>query len=376
MNEYIPHISTRQARWLRFGGVIVGLALVLWAAKRLSGVFNPILAGLAFAYILNPLVTWLEMKRIPRLASICCIYAVGSVGLVVAVLLLADTAVQQADRLTVWVQSMIVKGSEWIKTRSPNMLAAATQPAQWLRESSGGGMAMAGSVAGWVKAAFSNTTYWATTLVLLPMYSFFFLWRFNDMVRVIRDHIPAAFRDVVVRIVSTIDRSMASFFRGRLVVCSIVGVLTAIGWLIVGVPYSIPLGLLMGVLNMVPFLSIIGLPLALLVSYVGAVDANEAWFWPVVLTLGVFLAVQAVESFLLSPYVMIQAAGLHPITTVIVLLVGAELAGVFGMLLSIPLASTVKSLAGEFIMPEIRRLAGQSSPAELVHSAPPTQESP
>lgn len=371
MNDYVPQLSTRQARWLRFAGLIAGVLVLLALAERLSRVLNPILAALAAAYVLNPFVNWLEARRVNRLFAICCIYAVGSILMLLAALLLADTAIQQADRLTVWMHDAFLRASEWIKSRSPNLLAAASKPADWLRESGGPGMAVAGSVVAWVRTAFSNTAYWLSVVILFPMYSFFFLWRFNDIVRAIRDHVPAAIREVVVRVVGTIDRSMSEFFRGRLIVCSIVGVLTAMGWLIVGVPYSIPLGLMMGMLNLVPFLSVVGLPIALFVTFLECNAAGTSWFWPVGLALGVYLCVHAIESFVVAPYVMFHSAGLHPITIVVVLLIGAEVAGVFGMLLAIPLASTVKSLASEFLMPEIRRLArapdADSPPGPVPH---------
>jgi predicted PurR-regulated permease PerM len=202
-------------------------------------------------------------------------------------------------------------------------------------------------------------------LVLIPMFTFYFLWRFNAGVHIVHDHLPAAYREGIVHVLTTINGAVANFFRGRLLVSLGVGLASALGWSLVGVPYSLPLGLLAGALNLVPFMSLLALPPVLLFTWV---SASDHWLGPVMLAMGVYLAVQALESFLLSPLIEGQSSGLHPLVIVVALLIGAEVAGLLGMLLAIPLASTLKTLAAEFVLPEIRRLAG--------HTAAPATASP
>jgi len=111
--------------------------------------------------------------------------------------------------------------------------------------------------------------------VLLPMYAFFFLLHFNTMVRAIHEHLPDRYRATIERVVTTIDRSIANFFRGRLIICLLVGTLTAIGWTIVRVPYPLPLGAMAGILTLVPFMSVLALPPAMILAYASAVDTAE-----------------------------------------------------------------------------------------------------
>src|SRR5262249_31479729 len=155
---------------------------------------------------------------------------------------------------------------------------------------------------------------WGSIAVLMPMYTFFFLLHFNGVVRTIRDHLPEHYRDTIVRVATTIDRSMANFFRGRLMICALVGALLAIGWTIVRVPSSLPLGALAGVLNLVPFLSVLALPPALILAYASAQQEHQPWLMPLVLVMVVYMAVQAIESFILSPIVEARTSGLHPVT--------------------------------------------------------------
>jgi predicted PurR-regulated permease PerM len=197
-----------------------------------------------------------------------------------------------------------------------------------------------------------------TLLVLVPLFTFYFLWRFNAVVTALRDYLPVAYRDSIVNVARTIDSAVASFFRGRLIVCTIIGLFSAIGWSLVGMPYSLPLGLLAGALNLVPFMSLLALPPALLLAYLNATAAGQPWVMPVTLAMGVYMAAQALESFVLSPLIEGRTSGLHPLVIVVALLIGGEIAGLAGMLLAIPVASTLRTLASELLLPELRRLAG------------------
>ena len=222
-----------------------------------------------------------------------------------------------------------------------------------------GTSAIAKGALAWISAIYANLMFWITAALLFPVCLFYFLWNYDHIIEFVRDHLPEDTRDIVVKIVCTIDRSMAEFFRGRLIICAAVGALTALGWVACpGVANGLPFGILVGVLNLVPFLAFLGLPPVLILTYVERTGADEDWIMPIVLALAVFLAVQAIENFALSPYVMAQSSGLHPVTAVIVLLIGGQIAGVLGMLLAVPIASTLKTLGAEFVMPEVRRLAG------------------
>lgn len=363
IQDYMPSLTPRARRWVRFFGVLIAAVLLFFLMRRLSAVLTPIAVGMAIAYILNPLVTYLEKtQRVRRVFSITAIYALGFSTLFVIATLLVTRGVEQIVRLARNAPEYIASLMTWIDKAG---LGATTQSSDsvqisgWIQER---GAVVGQQMLDWLTTTLSSATGWLSAGILVPMYAFFFLLHFEQIIATVRDHLPWAYRDTIVRVVTTADRAMADFFRGRLIVCLIVGVLTAIGWLIVGVPYSVPLGLLCGILNLVPFLSILGLPPAAMVTYFHATQAGASWFWPVLLTIGVFSLVQGIESFILTPWVSQHTSGLHPVTTVIALLVGAELAGLLGMLLSIPLASTLKTLAAEWVLPEIRRLAQPPPP--------------
>ncbi len=362
MKDYLPPLSENAQRWARFLALIAGAVLLVWLCRMLYGVLTLLAVSFALAYILNPVISVIERRGFKRLTALVGLYIVGFILVTFSVLLLGTAAEIQIRNLVDSLPGYIESTQAWITDTYPGLLdaPATTQAtsdheadslmAQWLRgqaPSAWSKVSLAGQV-------FSSISSLLTALILIPMFAFFFLWQFDAMVAAVRDHLPAAYRPTIVHTVKLIDEKTAEFFRGRAVVCVIVGLLTGIGWLVVGVPYSLPFGAAVAVLNLVPFLPMAVLPPVLLVTYAHSPDT---WAAPVALAMVVFVVVQGLESFVLYPYFSARTSGLHPVTTIVALLIGAEVAGLLGMLLSIPIASTLKALGGEYVLPEIKRLA-------------------
>ena len=406
MERYLPELSEPARRWLRFLAVVVALTALCWATYQLSAVVTPIVVALAIAYILNPVVTYFERAhRIARLHTVVAVYALLVVVVLIGGSYLISRTVAQIAVFSKNVPTYVDRIGAWIGVDEPSAQLATTQPVpvdaaatgeaeaapsgesgavpattmpatapasqpahDWIDEWWGfakptltqHGVNLARRALNIVTSALLSVVNWVTLLVLIPLYVFFFLWHFNDITGAVRDHLPAAYRDQIVHVVATIDAAVANFFRGRLIVCSLIGVLTALGYTFVGVPYSLPLGLLAGALSLIPYMSMLALPPALFFAYVAATDAGQPWFWPVVLVMGVYMLVQALESFLLSPMIEGKSSGLHPVVIVIAIMIGAQLAGLLGMLLAIPVASTLKTLGAELLLPELRRVAGHA----------------
>lgn len=364
---YLPEVGPTGKRWLRFAAVAAILAAVCWTTYQLRGVFTPILAALALAYILQPVIRWLQRCGIARLAAVIIIFIFTFAVLLACGLFLAVHALEQMidlrDQLPLYAHNI----QQWLSQWQPGLIEepgrVMGQNGLWAEVGplvSEHGAEVTNSVVRVVANIVSNTFAWLSVFVLIPMYTLFFGWRFDVIVTSIRDHLPARIRGTVEHVVGTVDSALANFFRGRLLVCLLVGASLGGGWMIVGVKFGLLLGLLGGLLNLVPFMSLLALPPALLVTYFEAAEAGTSWALPVCQTMGVFVAVQTLESFLFSPMIESRSSGLHPITTVIALLIGAELGGLLGMLLAIPITSTLKTLGAQWLLPEIRRLAAQA----------------
>ena len=211
-----------------------------------------------------------------------------------------------------------------------------------------------------------DITALAFAAFLVPFYFWFFSIGFPDTISFLRSLVPEAHRSRIEELASEMDRAVSAFVRGRIVIAGIMGILLAIGWKIGGVPYAFTLGFLGGLLSIVPYLGALAVipAVALLsVDQLSLPDAERmAWYWMVGGPVGVFVIVQSIEGYLLTPVIAGRATNLGPVSVFVAVLAGASLAGVYGMLLAIPAAACIKILASEMLMPALREwAAGRAS---------------
>ncbi len=226
---------------------------------------------------------------------------------------------------------------------------ANTGSMHWLGVARGGARAAAVVIGGIVKLGF--------LAFLIPFYFFFFSVWFPAVVRFGRGLIPLANRRRTLELIDKMDAVVAGFVRGRIVVSLIMGIMLAVGWKIAGVPYSIVLGLVVGLFCAVPYLGAVGVPVAvglLAFKELGAIDGGMSWWqimlWPTV----VYAVVQTIEGYALIPLIAGKATNLDPVTILVVVLAGGSIMGIYGMLLAIPVAACVKILCTDLLLPQIR----------------------
>lgn len=196
---------------------------------------------------------------------------------------------------------------------------------------------------------------------LIPFYFYYFSVHWPAITGFFAKLVPDERKGTVFDIVSEMDRAVAGFVRGRIVICVMMGVMFAIGWQICGVPYGIALGLLTGAFSIVPYLGGVGVPVAvglLIIDQFGLpVDQRmPVWgmlLWPTL----VFVIVQTIEGYLLTPVIAGKATNLDPVTIVVAILAGGSVAGVYGMLLAIPTAACGKIAIKRIVMPRLIEFA-------------------
>ncbi len=193
---------------------------------------------------------------------------------------------------------------------------------------------------------------------LIPFYFFFFSLWYPEVVKFGHQLIPQKNRKNTFELAAKMDRVVAGFVRGRIVISLMMGVMLAIGWMICGVPYSIALGLIVGVFCAVPYLGVIGVPLAvglLFFDTLGQPDKADLWWlWVILWPTVVFTIVQLIEGYALTPMIAGKATNLDPVTIIVAVLAGGSVLGIYGMLLAIPIAACVKILCMEVLLPKIR----------------------
>jgi predicted PurR-regulated permease PerM len=172
---------------------------------------------------------------------------------------------------------------------------------------------------------------------LVLLYLVFILIDYHRIRDTWRDYLPPKQRESIVAFLSDFSGAMSRYFRGQFIVAMSVGVLFAIGFSLVGIRMAILLGLFVGLLNMVPYLQIVGVPPALLLAVLTAFDKGGSVFWYLVGVALVFVVVQVLQDAVITPRVMGKVTGLRPVIILFSVLFWGKLLGLLGLLLAIPL---------------------------------------
>jgi len=404
----VPGPTPEQARviWLAVtalaGAVIVAiLAGVIWGFGQVLHLLSPVLWPLAvagvFAYLLDPVVDFIERRGAPRPRAILSVFALAAV-IVFALLgsvvpqVLRETG-QLAEKVPLYASRVQNKVQHWINN-PPRILAkfltnppdsgsstnaapepdsgvistnppavpdsSATAPSSWSTRIDAGTLQSATAwlakvlpkAGAWLFGQVSKVASWfgvLAGLALIPVYAFYFLLEKAGIEKKWTDYLPVAkseFKDELVFVIQSINDYLIAFFRGQVIVAVCDGALYTIGFFIVGLPYAFLLGALATVLTMIPFLgAITTCVLALVIAFVQFGD----WLHPL-LVLAVFAVVQTLEGLVISPKIMGDRVGLHPLTIIISVMVGTTLlGGLLGGILAIPLTAALRVVMFRYV---------------------------
>jgi predicted PurR-regulated permease PerM len=406
----LPPPTARQARLLWFaasalatGLLIALLCLLVWGLGKVLNVLSPVLWPLAvagvIACLLDPVVDFLERKGAPRTRAIIVVFALAFlivVGLLGSVVPQAVVETRQlVTQLPTYAGKLEKRVEAWashppdavrrllrrdlVSTFGTNDLTA-TNLASTEIGSKARGMSLPPSESdsilgrtldsGTLKSA---TTWLAQTLpgvgawlfgqvvkvaswfgvlaglALVPVYAFYFLLEKKGIQASWTNYLPVAqsgFKNELVFVISSINEYLVAFFRGQVLVAICDGILYTIGFVSIGLPYAVLLGAMATFLTMIPFLGAIFTCLTALV--IALVQFGD-WRHPL-LVLGVFAVVQALEGLVISPKIMGDRVGLHPVAIIIAVMVGTTLlGGILGGILAIPLAAALRVLMFRYV---------------------------
>lgn len=296
----------------------------------LSTVILPLFLGMVVAYLLHPIVTFLTRFKVKRSVAILGVYLLFFGGLAGAAWvlypLLADQIREMVERLPEYTEKL--RRWYWAMDHHVEHLprglhSAIDQFIDGLQE----------RVSGWISrlmATFSSLAGHALLFLVVPFFAFYFL---NDMEKImafILRLIPRPKRKLVVRLFKEIDRHLGEYVRGQLLVSGAVSFLASLGYYLIGLPYPLLLGLMMGILNIIPYFG----PLIGTVISTGFALVSEPRLIVWIVLINLFI--QLVEGNLLNPYIVGKRLHIHPMVIMIVLLVGAEVGGLFGLLFAVP----------------------------------------
>ena len=340
---------------------IVGAAVLIWIVLQVLIRFDillaPVVLSVALIYILNPVVNWLSNRRVPRiigafLAFLLMLAVIAGIGLAVTPLV-ADQGAELANRFPEIYEDSVAEVEDlarslgfedvdiWSYDRLQDFLHDPEAQDQIL------------SVV-WDRLGEVTTGVLETILVfvLAPVVAFYLL---IDLPRVREEAtalIPTRHRAEVLHVSSRLGEAVGGFLRGQMLVALIVGIMTSVGFLIIGLEFWLIIGMIAGFLNIIPFVGPwVGGFLGVTVGFVTA-DLQTA-----ILAAIVALVVQQIDNHLISPNVLRATVHLHPAVIILLILLGGALGGIWGVLLVVPIAAMLKILVGHLWR---TRVLGQS----------------
>lgn len=350
-------------------GILIGATLIvlLMLVKRLSSVLLPFFIAWLIAYMIYPMVTFFQyrLKLRSRIASIFfTLFTLVGIGVAIFYLLIPpmiqefgrvkdllleyfttnSTASNIPHQLSDFLHENVDPQALKEIFQQKNLLDALKEavPPLW--------SLLSGSL---------SVLYSIFTIFIILLYIVFILLDYESIAEGWTHLVPVRYRPFVVDIMNDIKDGMNKYFRGQAFVALCVGILFSIGFLIIDFPMAIALGLFIGVLNLVPYLQIIGFIPTIILAILKAADTGGN-FWLILLAvLAVFAVVQAIEDGIIVPRVMGKITGLNPAIILLSLSVWGSLMGMLGMIIALPLTSLMLSYYQRFIINKERIHRGE-----------------
>jgi predicted PurR-regulated permease PerM len=324
-------------------GLAAVVALLFAVAWYFRVIFPPLFLAGAIVFILNPIVTYLQRRHIPRALGTGLSY-LGVVGItVLAGFLIAPLAQRQADDLAdQWpelradIEDQI---DEWAEKSQEDDWPIQIPSVADLEDQFSSNDQTFDEQLQTVREVGLRVFHVALIFILAPIIAFYLLVDLPHLRQVAESLVPERNRAEVQVVARRLNRAIGGFFRGQLVVALIVGTMVSIGLAILGLPFWLLVGMIAGIFNMIPLIgpyigAIPGIVIALTTRDVGTA------VWVVV----IMVAAQQIDNHLITPNVMQRVVKLHPAAVMLALLAGGTIAGFLGLLLAVPTAAVLKIL--------------------------------
>lgn len=322
---------------------LAALAVTVIALWLLSGVLLPFVVGFALAYLLAPPTAKLVRMGVNSVVAALAMVTVVILAIVVLGLILGPILAEQLSALISSIPKYV--------SRLQSILLDPSRP--WLQNLIGSGITEANKSVG---DLVSQGTAWLATflaslwsggqalvslfslLVITPVVTFYLVHDWDRMIARVDGWVPRRHSDTVRALAREIDGAIAGFVRGQTAVCVTLGVMYAIALSVAGLHFGVLIGLISGLIGFIPYVgSLTGLVLS--------VGVAIAQFWPnwvmILVILGIFLVGQFIEGNILSPTLVGERVGLHPLWVIFALLAFGYLFGFVGLLLAVPLAAAI-----------------------------------
>lgn len=338
--------------------VVAGIIGVYLLLDRLSGVLLPFFLAWLIAYLLFPLVKFFQYRCKMRYRVVAILCALLTVNLVLACAfwVMIPPIIEEMMRVKDMLIEYITKDA--LANNIPDQIE------MFVREH----LTVEDIKAIVTQEGFINTIKEATpkvwnvlmqsfsalsglvTIVMVLIYTLFILIDYEKFTQGWPELLPLKYRNMVVRLVDDVQEGMNKYFRGQGLVAFCVGVLFSIGFLIIDFPMAIGLGMFIGLLNMVPYLQLIGFIPAILLAIVKAADTGQSFWLIMLMVIIVFCVVQLIQDTFLTPKIMGKVMGLNAAIILLSLSIWGSLLGILGMIIALPMTTLLLTYYQRYVI--------------------------
>ncbi len=338
--------------------IVVGAIMLL---NRLSGVLLPFFAAWLIAYLLFPLVKFFQYKcrlRFRILAIICALLTVASVLTGVFWLIvppMIDEGTRLKDFFIAYVEGNSTLSSipgqvqEFIRENFDveQLKAIVTQESflNSIKET----MPKVWNVLGQAFNVLSSLL----SLTMIVLYTIFILIDYEGLTNGWPNLLPNRYRPFALQLVSDVEEGMNKYFRGQGLIAFIVGVLFSIGFLIIDFPMAIGLGMFIGLLNMVPYLQMVGFIPTIILALAKSAETGQNFWAILAMALVVFAVVQTIQDAFLTPKIMGEVTGLNAAIILLSLSVWGSLLGMLGMIIALPITTLLLNYYQRYVVQKV-----------------------
>lgn len=332
---------------------ILGVIALIWVLLRVADsvriIWLPLAFGGGLTLLLNPIVNAFERVRIPRIIGTIFAFVVAASVVAATVVLLVPALRQQGSDFAAQLPTLYDSVVEWLSSMSESLgidlgeVWSAATIQEWIQNPDNqatiqellGGF---GSGAGRILRGVTETF---AVVVLAPVLAFYMLMDSTKFKQRGRELTPPRLREEVTYVGTQLATSLGSFVRGQLLVAVIVGILSSVGLYILDLPFWLLIGIVAGLLNLVPFVGpFVGGALAALVALFNGSVSQALW------AIGIFTAIQQFDNHVVTPMVQRTRVNLSPLVIVLALIAGGSLAGLLGVVLAVPVVAAIRIVAG------------------------------
>jgi len=333
-------------RSLRAGIVIL---LLVWMIINAQGTIIPFLLAFILAYLINPLVDFFERIRVPRLLAVSLLFATAAGLMVLAWFTLIPDLIREIQDLIVRLPIIVKDVIAFAHMHLPKLFNLLNVDYLKIEQDFLQNQYPA-KVESLLLKAIKALSGMGTILsqilniILIPVLTFYFLKDYNKIKSGFLSFVPKKNRTLVNFYLWRSNRILGGYIRGKLITCVFVGIFTWLGLFLFSIPYSIMIGIETGILNFVPF---VGFYISLAIALVPPLFMPNP-LHAVVQVLIVFAVVQSIEGYVISPKIVGERVGLHPVAVIFSILIFSHFLGFWGLLIAVPGAALLKFLMNEW----------------------------